>query len=227
MGQSCDPACRALHQCTPAGAVTGRLPGSRAGPLSSAEPERPGGITALGSGGQSSSWLVTPRPEDSLCRGAQAYPSPIPPPTHMHTRVHTHTRTHMHTHTHTRARTRTQTLTHWHLACLALSPPCLCLLLAHLAHLAEGTAWVGVQVSPQPYKPSWPCLLPCCLSCTWRLWPGFLIPTGSPDHCHPLPCPPLLIHSPAVSERREEGATEGATWAAVPSVTSPALWGHP
>ena len=112
MGQSCDPACRALHQCTPAGAVTGRLPGSRAGPLSSAEPERPGGITALGSGGQSSSWLVTPRPEDSLCRGAQAYPSPIPPPhTHAHTRAHTHTHTHAHAHTHTRAHAHTDTHT--------------------------------------------------------------------------------------------------------------------
>ena len=102
-GQPCDPACRALHQCTPAGAVTGRLPGSRAGPLSSAEPDRPGGITALGSGGQSSSWLVTPRPEDSLCRGAQAYPPPTPPHTHMHTRAHTHTHTHTHTHMHTLA----------------------------------------------------------------------------------------------------------------------------
>ena len=95
-GQPCDPACRALHQCTPAGAVTGHLPGSRTGPLSSAEPDRPGGITALGSGGQSSSWLVTPRPEDSLCRGAQAYPPPTPPHTHTHTRAHTHTHTHAH-----------------------------------------------------------------------------------------------------------------------------------
>lgn len=84
-GQPCDPACRALHQCTPAGAVTGRLPGSRAGPLLSAEPDRPGGIAALGYGGQSSSWLVTPRPEDSLCRCAQAYPPPRPPHTHIHT----------------------------------------------------------------------------------------------------------------------------------------------
>lgn len=193
-GQPCDPACRALHQCTPAGAVTGRLPGSRAGPLLSAEPDRPGGIAALGYGGQSSSWLVTPRPEDSLCRCAQAYPPPRPPP---------------HTYTHA----------HWHLAHLALPPPCLCLLL-----LAEGAAWVGVWASPQSCKPPRPCSLPCCLSCTWRFWPGFLIPTGDPGHCHPLPCPALLIHSPAVSERREEGATEGATWAAVPSR---ALWGRP
>ena len=89
-GQPCDPAYRALHQCTPAGAVTGRLPGSRAGPLLSAEPDRPGGIAALGYGGQSSSWLVTSRPEDSLCRCAQAYPPPRPP-THTHTRMHTGT----------------------------------------------------------------------------------------------------------------------------------------
>ena len=70
-------------------------------------------------------------------------------------------------------------------------------------------------------------LTPRCLSCTWRLWPSCLIPTGYPGLCHPLPCPPLLIHSPALSERQEEGATEGATWAAVLCVISQALCGRP
>ena len=154
MGQSCDPACRALHQCTPAGAVTGRLPGSRAGPLSSAEPERPGGITALGSGGQSSSWLVTPRPEDSLCRGAQAYPSPIPPPTH----TCTHACTHTHAHTCTRTHTHTHTRAHRH-SHIGISPASPSLLPASASCLLTLLTWQkalpgwGSRSLPSPTSP--------------------------------------------------------------------------
>ena len=95
---------------------------------------------------------MSPRPEDSL-QGCTC----------------------IHTHTYTRTHTQPQ---HWYLTHLALSPPCLCLL-AHLAHLAAGAAWAGVQASPQPCKPSWPCSRPAVCPAHGDSGPAASYPQGT------------------------------------------------